>query len=236
MGLTIHYDLKANVASPKEARQLVEQLRQAALDLLMPEVGDVLDFSGAACDFQNSADESHRWLLVQARRLLSVDEAHHFVVPNHVFAFSTWPGEGCEVANFGLARYPSSVESRTGALATGLSGWSRQSFCKTQYASNPDDGGTENFVRCHVTVVRMLDHAKTMGILEAVKDESHYWDNRDVKALVETVGQWNRHIAGIVGHYKDQIGGDLAAPITEFPNFEHLEADGRKEEGRGLDS
>ena len=54
-----------------------------------------------------------------------------------------------------------------------------------------------------------------------------YWENRDVKALVETVGQWNRHIAGIVGQYKDQIGGVISAPITEYPDFEHLEADGR---------
>ena len=64
------------------------------------------------------------------------------------------------------------------------------------------------------------------------KDESHYWDKGDVKALVETVGHWNRYIAGIVGQFKDQIGGDFAAPITEFPNFEHLEADGRKDKGR----
>jgi len=84
-----------------------------------------------------------------------------------------------------------------------------------------------NFVRCHVTVVRLLDHAKGMGILEAVKDESHFWENRDIRALVETVGEWNRHIAGLVGQLKDEIGGDIAAPITEYPNFEHLEAEGR---------
>jgi len=227
MGLTIHYSLKSNAPIPEQARQLVERLRQAALDLAMSEVGEVVEFSGAACDFHTATDDSHRWLLVQARRMASIGEAYHLVVPSQVFAFSTWPGEGCEVANFGLALYP----SENGALATGLTGWSWQSFCKTQYASNPDDGGIANFVRCHTTVIRLLDHAKAMGILEYVKDESHYWDNRDVKALVETVGQWNRQIAGIVGQYKDQIGGVISAPITDFPNFEHLEADGQK--GRG---
>jgi hypothetical protein len=164
--------------------------------------------------------------------MISVGEAYRFVVPSRAFAFSTWPGEGCEAANFGLAVYPDTVETEDETVSTGLSGWSWQSFCKTQYASNPDDGGMANFVRCHITVVRLLDHAKTMGILEAVKDEGHFWENRDIKALVETVGQWNRHIAGLVGQYKDKIGGVIAAPIAEYPDFEHLEADGRKKEGR----
>ena len=69
-----------------------------------------------------------------------------------------------------------------------------------------------------------------MGILDSVKDESHFWENRDVKALVETVGQWNAQLAGIVGQFKDQFGGMIIAPIAGFPNFEHLEAQGRKGE------
>ncbi|MHB1038507.1 MAG: hypothetical protein ACYC0Y_28120 [Pirellulales bacterium] len=236
MGLTIHYDLKSAAASPEQARQLVEQLRQAALDLAMSEVGEIVEFSEAACNFQSAKDDSDRWLLVQARRMIVVGKAYATVVPSHAIAFSTWPGDGCEVANFGLARYPDTLESRNGAIPTGLSGWSWQSFCKTQYSSNPDVGGIANFVRCHLAVIRLLDRAKTMDILEAVKDESHFWEKRDVKALVETVGKWNSHIAGIVGQYKDQIGGDFAAPITEFPNFEHLEAQGRKGEDGDLDS
>ena len=134
-----------------------------------------------------------------------------------------WPTSAC-------ARYPETTETEVGTLPTGLSGWSWGSFCKTQYASNPDAGGVANFVRCHLAVIRLLDRAKAMGILESVKDEGHFWENRDVKALVETVGKWNTHIAGLVGQYKDKIGGIIAAPITEYPNFEHLEADGRKEE------
>jgi hypothetical protein len=77
---------------------------------------------------------------------------------------------------------------------------------------------------------RLLDHAKAMGILHAVKDESHFWEDRDVKALVETVGQWNRHIAAFVGQYKDRFGGVFVAPIAEFPDFEHLEAEGHRPE------
>jgi hypothetical protein len=131
------------------------------------------------------------------------------------------------VANFGLAIYPEAIETENGELATGLSGWSWQSFCKTHYASNPDAGGIANFVRCHVSVVSLLDRAKAMGILESVKDESQFWKDWDIQALVETVGRWNREIAALVGQWKDQLGGDFAAPIAEYPNFEHLETDGR---------
>ena len=115
-------------------------------------------------------------------------------------------------------------------MTTGLHGWQWHSSCKTQFASNPNAGGVENFVRCHLAVIRLLDAAKAIGILEEVKDGGGFWENRDVKALVETVGQWNRHIAGIVGQFKDQFGGTTIAPITEYPNFEHLEAEGRKGE------
>ena len=218
MGLTIHYSLKSSAASPEQARQVVEQLRQAAFDIAMSEVGDVLEIEGADCNFQNAEHGSLRWLLVQARRMHCIGETYHLIVPNHIFAFTTSPGEDCEAANFGLACYPAVAE---------LSGWSWASFCKTQYASNPNVGGIANFVRCHLTVVRMLDYAKAMGILDAVKDESGFWETRDIKALVETVGKWNRQIAGMVGQYKDEIGGIIAAPIKEFPNFEHLEAEGR---------
>jgi hypothetical protein len=199
----------------------------------MTEVGEVQKFSGTACNPRAARDESCRWLLTQARRLAVIGEGYHFIEPIHVFAFSSWPGEGCEVANFGLARYPDMIETADGPLATALDGWSWQSFCKTQYASNMTVGGTANFVHCHVTMIRLLDHAKAMGIVESVKDEGHFWENRDVKALVEIVGRWNNQIAAIVGQFKDQWPGKIiSAPIAEFPNYEHLEMDGhRKRKG-----
>ncbi len=49
-----------------------------------------------------------------------------------------------------------------------------------------------------------------------------------MKALVQEVGEWNEGMAGLVGQMKDLFGGNLAAPITEFPDFEHLEARGRQ--------
>lgn len=136
MGLTIHYQLRSNATCPEEARKQVEQLRQAALDLAMSEVGEVLEFTGAVCNSETSEDNSRRWLLIQSRRMIRIGREHLFVIPIHLFAFSTWPGEGCEAANLGLALYPATFESEEGRLATNLKGWSWQSFCKTQYAGN----------------------------------------------------------------------------------------------------
>jgi hypothetical protein len=46
---------------------------------------------------------------------------------------------------------------------------------------------------------------QALGCLGEVKDEGHFWEHRDVKALVETVGEWNGHVAAIVGRIKDQV-------------------------------
>jgi hypothetical protein len=232
MGLTIHYDLQSDADSPEQARKVVERLRQAALDLAMADVGEIVEREGPACDFSTAArDDPNLWMLVQARRLIPVGKTYTFATPERMIAFSAWPGEGCEVANLGLAVYPQTIRVAKKKLNTGLSGWSWASFCKTQYASNPEAGGIANFVRCHLTVVRLLDRAKEMGVLAAVKDESNFWENRDVKALAETVGQWNTGLAGLAGLIKDQFPGKIIdAPITQFPNFEHLEAEGRVDE------
>jgi hypothetical protein len=85
----------------------------------------------------------------------------------------------------------------------------------------------DNFLRAHLTVVKLLDFAQELGILGAVTDESGFWEERDAKALVETVGRWNEMMAGLVGQYRDLIGDKAAAEITNYPNFEHLEAKGR---------
>lgn len=225
MGLTIHYELQSKVRSPKIARQLVEKLRQKALDLPFKEVGEIIEVSGDAADFGKvDQDDPNCWLLVQAGNYFVRDERHYRVTPMQVIAFSTWPGDGCEEANIGLAVYPKTIEVDGKKLRSGLSDWSWASFCKTQYASNPDAGGVENFLRCHLAVVKLLDGAAELGILKDVRDEGHYWSRRDIKALATEVGDWNTMIAGWSGRLKDSFGDCLVSEIAKFPNFEHLEA------------
>jgi hypothetical protein len=236
MGLTIHYQLRAPTDSAKEARCLLERLRAKALDLPFKEVDEVVEFKGDDIGFeQRDRDDPHRWLLIQAGGYVAQGNTHHAVPPQHVIAFSTWPGEGCEAANFGLALYPKTImvedrerwPHRKKRLRTGLEPWSWRSFCKTQYASNPDHGGVENFLRCHLAVIKLLDHAKELGVLKEVNDEGGYWDKRDLRALVEEVGEWNSAIAACMGRLKDAFGDAIEGKITEFPDFEHLEAKGR---------
>ena len=249
MGLTIHWSLRSNTRSPKKARELVAQLRGRVLDLPFEQVGDIVELTGPECEFESlDRDDPHRWLLIQAgqhvdRPARGGGTYSYNVAPTHVIAFETLPGPGCEPANFGLCRYPALLEieekeryeygkgfvSPRRRIRTRLTGWHWSSFCKTQYASNSECGGAQNFLRCHLAVIKVLDQAKSLGILDEVSDEGDFWEKRDVRALAEEIGQWNEMIAAFAGKLKDQFGDDLEAPIIDFPDFEHLEAKGRDE-------
>jgi len=231
MGLTIHYQFHSVVHRAGEARELVNRLRQHALDLPFQSVGEMIDLSPPACNYrQRERDDPNRWLLIQATQLIERDQYMYNVPPKRLIAFSTQPAEGSEPANFGLCLYPNMVVAHDGKkVGTGLPhGWLWNSFCKTQYASNPKLGGVENFLRCHLSLIRLLDHARELGMLKHVSDEGGYWEKRDVQALVQEVGEWNEAIAGFAGQLKDQLTGQgMEAAITRFSDFEHLEAKGR---------
>lgn len=228
MGLTIHYQLESSTRSPQKARRLIEQLRSKALDLPFKHVGELVDLSGDKADFEKAPRGSPtNWLLIQAGQYLEVGNCHYTVAPQHLIAFSTHPADGSEPASFGLAVYPKTLQVQGKRVRTGLTGWSWGSFCKTQYASDPNAGGVENFLRAHLAVVKLLDHAAELGILQNVNDEGGYWQQRNVEALARNVGDWNTMIAGWAGRLKDAFGDGVIAPIAEFPNFEHLEAKGR---------
>jgi hypothetical protein len=100
-------------------------------------------------------------------------------------------------------------------------------------------GGLKQFLRCHLGVVSLLDVAKEIGILDEVKDEGGYFEKRDVATLVKEIGRWSKMVAGFVGRLNDHLekaGLDrrsMMSAITEFPDFEHLEADGRVGEDEG---
>jgi hypothetical protein len=234
--MTIHYDLQTTLTESAEIRALVESLHQAAVSLAFERVGPVREFRDQDADYERSGqDPKDRWLKIQASRHLDVNDRNITVKPRHIVAFTVQPGAGCEPANFGFCRYPAHIEvEATGKVArrhaTGLDGWRWGSFCKTQYASDPNCGGIENFLRCHVGLVRLLDLAVATNMVTVdVDDESGYWTTRDPKDLVDTVGNWNEFIAAFAGSIKDTAerqGMTIEAAIAGFPNFEHLEAKG----------
>ena len=233
MGLTIHYRLATDRTDAAAVRSLVQEFRRLAQPLPFQEVGEVIEFEGDQCRDDDQGD-SHRWLKIQAGYFLEIGERFLHVAPLHVIAFTTIPGEGSEPANIGLARYPDSVSIEQGSkkrrVRTSLTGWHWKTFCKTQYASNPECGGVANFIRCHLSVIGLLDAIKNRQLATVeVSDESDYWNHRNTRQLAETVGEWNQMVAAVVGEFKDAAaGGIIQAPITEFPNFEHLEADGQR--------
>jgi len=189
MGMAIHYQLRSTARGPKQARDLVAQLRERALDLPFERVNEIIELTGSACDFQQHEDQyAHRWLLMQVPQHVPDPREParcYAVIPEHVIAFSCSPGPGCEPANLGLCRYPATIEvgpwmQRT--IRTNLGQWHWASFCKTEYANRREHGGAHNFRRCHLAIVDLLQHAQSLGILREVYDESGYWENRQIVA------------------------------------------------------
>lgn len=229
MGLTIHYDLKTKLTKPQDVHKLVEAMRQHALDLPFKEVGEVKEFKGQE-NCWDDKDDPDRWLKIQCAGHVSAGTTSYMIPALNIIALSTWPGEGCEEANFGFCRYPAYFKTEQGRKATKLNGWRWHSFCKTQYASDPKCGGVKNFLRCHLCVIKMLDFIKQTGLVETeVSDESDYFTHRDMKKLAQEVGEWNELIAGFASELRSTAGVEgksIQAPITGFPNFERLEAKG----------
>jgi hypothetical protein len=237
MGLTIHYKLKAK-GTAATAKKLVETLHQQAHDLPLKEVGNIVDLVGEECDFEKrEKNDPLRWLLIQSHGTVSLshlpgetEHSSHYVSPKRVIAFTTWPGEGCEESNFGLCQFPATITTeRHGKIKSRLDGWHWGSFVKTQYSSDPNCGGVQNFLRCHLSVIAMLDRAKQLGCLESISDEGGFWEQRNLEALVKEIGSWNVMIAAFGGKLKDLLGGGIEMPIANYPNFEHLELAGQSQ-------
>jgi hypothetical protein len=173
MGLTIHYQLVTTTGDEAHASKLVQQLRQAALDLPFQHVGEIVELQGDQCDWEQRPDDApYRWLLIQASAHIALRVSpsekrqgvtrQPDVLPLHLIAFETEPGDGCKPANFGLCQFPSHVSHpELGKVQTKVKGWSWHSFCKTHYASDPRCGGLPNFLRCHLGVIALLDEAQT---------------------------------------------------------------------------
>ena len=247
MGLTIHYSLKAR-GSDARARKLITALHQAAQDLPFKELGGVVDLSEECNYNQRHHDDPLRWMLIQAQedvefvskpssRAGQSYQAWQRVAPTRLIGFTTWPGEGCEEANFGLCKFPAVVETTDGPLKTRLSGWRWSSFCKTEYANNPNCGGLPNFLQCHLSVIALLDKAKALGCLEQVSDEGEFWEKRDLQALSMQVGLSDQLIAAFGGLLKDLTGDGspgVELAVGKYPDFERLEATGQNKLPSGL--
>lgn len=233
MGLTIHWHFQGPKTKP-EAQAIIEKMRQRAMDLPFVSVSEVVHFKGKKAQFSQDQNEPFRWLKIQSRETVWTDEGRTgWDCPaTEIVGFEILVAPGSEPMNIFLATYPKSILvtndwGRRKRLQTNRHDWSGLAFTKTQYASNPKCGGVPNFLRAHLSVVRMLDYAKELGILAEVSDEGDFWEKRDIKALAAEVGEWNSMIGALAGAMDDATGEKAEAPIKSFPDFEHLEARGQ---------
>src|SRR5208283_4259765 len=163
-----------------------------------------------------------------------------FLHPSRLIGFTVIPGPGCEWFRVRLVRLPKSVLvkgdptkfSRKFRLPVeNADKWVWMGFCKTQYASHKGDGGSiENFLRCHLSIIAILDYAKQIGFEVKVNDEGGFWEKRDVQALCKQLVEYNEFIAAFGGLLKDATAGEgakIEGPIFSNPEFERLEAKGR---------
>jgi len=237
MGLSVCYELRANVGAD-EARRLVQALHDFAIALPFQHVMDIAELQPSDAEDDLDPEDRH-WLQLfgtQFGRKQRNDGEDYWVEipPKHAIGFGIRVAEGAETAQIGLAAHPAVVEKdmdgRTELIETGLAGvYSWAQCCKTQYAGLQQFGGEENFLKAHLALVELLDHARELGMDVQVHDDSGYWDDRDQDRLARQLHEWNGLIAAFAGQLKDKLGtgeNGVQAPILTAPDFEHMEAEG----------
>jgi hypothetical protein len=160
------------------------------------------------------------------------------ISPEAGWIFPVIMGEGCEPVWFGLCRYPASIEHRGKKIATKLGdSWRFSHGTKTQYASLH---GWDNFLRCHVGAIELINAWRAHGVRVKILDEGDYWPRRSVATLQRRLDQMNGLVAAFAGALKDAAGedddgrddsesvvrGPIVAPILKHPQFERIEAEG----------
>jgi hypothetical protein len=219
MGLTIFYRFSYTTSTVETAQETLLALQKKAQELDFIEIGELVVLQGKDCELDmNTFDDPHIELKIHAAKLLGIDAKGTFSYdyPICLLGFAALPGQGCAPTDFGLALYDKK--------------WFWFSYCKTQYASNPEYGGLENFIACHLKMIHLLDAAKALGIQCQVEDNGQYWQTRDLEQLVENITEGNLLTAAVMGTLKDIAsaqGAKLVAPITKYPNFEYLEGEGQ---------
>jgi hypothetical protein len=220
MGLTIHYTLtlKDDVTSAP-IHEMARRTADYAHKIGCAEVGELLRAD-------ESTDDARLLFRIGKRK----DRCFSSVPPWRGWLVAVLPGNGCETAVFGLCQYPARAEHDGRLVLTGFTGgWRFHSFCKTQYAG---EHGLDNFIKCHLMVVSLLDFWRSMGVSVRVNDEGGYWKTRSLEVLRSELHDYDRLVAAMGGMFKDVEGGlAVKSPIFDYRNFERLEHEGQREFG-----
>jgi hypothetical protein len=242
MGLSIYYDLSLPAGTPEvEVYRLLATLRDEAFALPFESTSNLVRFTeqdlarpwpmhGLAFErLEDVVDVTARFVRDELyRESLGIDvertpDDAYFRVeapedhPVVVIGFAVAPGIGSEPASFALAKL-GEQDSATR--------WSWHCCCKTQYASAHGD---DHFLKCHTSVIALLDAAQRIGIACDVCDEAGFYESRDESQLLASVERMNRLIAQFAGRFSDsfaEAGGDsrqVQGEIFQHPDFERLE-------------
>jgi len=224
MGLTIHYGIRSKQRSGSTQKQLLTGLHKLALELhndgLLAEVDDVKHYDTQALEAINAnPDHPDRWLYITANAYLDISQSPIIslcIPPLEVYSLSIWPGPGCADANFGLARYPRTVERDGKTYPTKLPGWRWKSHIKTTYADHP--------LTAHLALIALLDWLDQQPDLSlTVNDEGEYWQNRDVVALAREFCSDAQYLAGIADAIANlNPNHTIQAPIMERADYPEL--------------
>lgn len=230
MGLTINYRLRLPAAtSPADVTERVEQLRSAAARLAFEKVGGLVTLrAGQLLGDMDPPDPLEFPFRLWASYASDQDDPEtggfSDILPDAI-GFTVLPGAECEPAPFGVAWGPPRDDDWNVLRALPWT-WQFSACCKTQYASIVS---AEHFVRCHTSIVALLDAAAELGFGVTVYDEGGFWDSRDTDTLLTHVEHMNRVVAALGGVIHDALGTEhrIEAPIFGHPDFERLETRAR---------
>ena len=203
MALSIRYTLSIKRADTSSVRETVRELLDYSRSLPVLQHSKLIELIGTQCHYR-CRDSRHASLLATAPLLVDRDAVLHRVQPDHIIAFTALPGLGCEHLHIGLATYPG-VNAVTARSSTDNGTWFWQGFCKTSNAAAGELGGVSNFLRCHLSVTRILDRASQLGISVSVEDDGGFWDNRNLTELALHVTSLNSHVKTVLSEIEQQF-------------------------------
>jgi hypothetical protein len=229
MGLTINYKLSvAENFSSAVVRELVHRAGLYAKKIGCAEVSDAT---------RVTADTPFTRLFARAGR--EEDACFGLIPAKRGWVVEVWPGGGCESAFFGLCQYPRraayELRGKRGFAPTEYKGgWLFKGSCKTPYAN---EYGWPHFLRCHKTIISILEFWQKLGVTVETRDEGGYWESRSEEQLKNKLRQYDGLLAMVSGVFKDATTATfptVESPIFARNDFERLEAEGWREFGRRL--
>jgi len=223
MGITIHYDFK-HKGDSKSAFVKLETVRKNILKLqknhkyIVQVVSPIFMLkydkenyvSPNVLKMPRQIQRTYNWAKIQycpRERFIDnkyIETPQEEIKKHRGFVFLIYTDSGSEPTNIGL-------------ISKDNKHWFGSAFTKTQYATD--------FLRCHITIIRILDICKAVGILSKVLDEAQYWESRNLRLLAKNINESTAFISSVIGKIEEtkEFDGEkidtIEAPINKCKNF-----------------